>query len=60
MMILSKSDLMEYLEADKKALGRKNKKPSVFDLVWQYQISLRKNEYLINIKNGGVGCSKNY
>ena len=53
-MIESKKDLQEYLEADKKALGRKSKKPAFFDFVWKYEISLRKNEYLINCKKGVI------
>ena len=49
-MIQSKKDLQIYLEADKKALNRKSKKPGFFDLVWKFEISLRKNEYYTNCK----------
>ena len=51
-MIQSKKDLKDYLEADRKALGRKTKKPSISDLIWHYEISLRKNEYYNNCKKG--------
>ena len=49
-MILSRRDLTEYLNADKKALGRTKKKPDLFDLVWKFEIALRKNEYYVNCK----------
>ena len=49
-MITTKSELIEYLEADKTALGRKKKHPSLFDVVWQYEISLRYCEYYSNKK----------
>lgn len=32
-MIKTKADLLEYLAADKKALGRKGKKPKYNDLI---------------------------
>lgn len=51
-MIQSKKDLLTYLEADKKALNRSEKKPRFYDLVWKYEISLRKNEYYTNCKKG--------
>lgn len=41
-MIKSRKDLKAYLEADKRALGRRGKKPGLFDLVWKFEISLRK------------------
>lgn len=47
-MIKSKFDLKEYLECDKKSLGRKSKHPSYFDYIWRYEILLRKCEYYIN------------
>lgn len=53
-MIQSKQDLKEYLQADKIALGRKSKRPAFSDLIWKFQISLRKNEYYKNCKKGGV------
>ena len=50
-MITSKKDLIDYLEADKKALnGPTGGKPSFTDFVWKFEISLRKNEYYINCK----------
>ena len=54
-MIRSKLDLLEYLEADRIALYRKQKKPSAVDLIWQYERALRKLEYYTNIRAwGGV------
>ena len=47
-MIKSHEDLKEYLEADKKALGRKTEKPRKQDLIWRYEISLRQYEYTNN------------
>lgn len=51
-MILCKNDLKAFLSADKKALGRSRKSPALFDLVWKFEISLRKNEYYNNCKKG--------
>ena len=51
-MISCKKDLFEYLEADKVALGRKEKKPKPMDYVWKYEILLRKCEYYHNCKKG--------
>lgn len=53
-MITDKNSLNRYLEADKKALGRKRRKPDLFDFIWKYQICLRKLEYYIN--TGGGDC----
>ena len=55
-MILNKSDLIEYLECDKKALGRKRKRPAFHDYIWRYEILLRKCEYYSNVHSiwGGV------
>ena len=47
-MIRTKIDLLEFLEADKKALGRKGKKPKMNDVIWKYEILLRKCEYYGN------------
>ena len=52
-MIRSKLDLLEYLEADRIALYRKQKKPSAVDLIWQYERALRKLEYYTNIRAWG-------
>ena len=49
-MIQSKSDLIIYLAADKVALGRKRKKPSFTDVIWKYEILLRKCEYYSNCR----------
>ena len=51
-MIKNKADLQEYLEADKNALGRKGKAPKMYDVVWKYEILLRKCEYYSNSKGG--------
>ena len=54
-MILSKADYLEYLEADKKALGVKG---GLFDLlfheIWGFQRLLRLLEYRINCKKGAL------
>ena len=48
-MITNKSELKEYLEADKKNLGFTKSRPRVFgDVVWKFQISLRYYEYYLN------------
>lgn len=47
-MIMSKEDLQFYLDADKFSLNRDRNKPSINDLVWKYQILLRKYEYYLN------------
>lgn len=49
-MIKSKDDLLEYLAADKRALGRIGKRPHFTDYIWKYEILLRKCEYLKNCK----------
>ena len=48
-MIKTKSDLIEYLEADKKALHPTTLHPTIKDIIWKYQIHLRKCEYFTNI-----------
>lgn len=52
-MIKNKSDLAYYLECDKIALmiPRDKKRPSYFDNIWKYEISLRKSEYYLS-QNG--------
>lgn len=50
-MILSKLDLKEYLESDKKSLGRVGKSPTVSDWIWRFEILLRKYEYYYNTKS---------
>ena len=46
--IARKSDLQDFLAADKKALGRSSKKPTMTDFVWRFEISLRHLEYYHN------------
>lgn len=53
-MIQSKVDLKEYMEADRIHLGYKYKKPKIRDIVWQYEIYLRKCEYYNNVSGGGL------
>ncbi len=52
-MINSYADLKRYMEADKIALLRKDKHPKFTDLVWKYEIALRKNEYYNNCPDAG-------
>lgn len=49
-MIESQKELFEYLEADRKALGRHLKKPAFTDLIWKYEICLRKVEFFNNCR----------
>ena len=49
-MIKSKRDLLEYMEADRLSLERKEKRPKRKDLIWKYEIALRKSEYHTNNK----------
>ena len=51
-MISNKTELLEYLEADRVALGRKNTKPSLTDLIYKFEINLRKYEFSINCCKG--------
>lgn len=51
-MITSTQDLIEFLEADRIALGRNGKKPAWNDFIWKFEISLRKAEYYHNTKGG--------
>lgn len=58
-MIKSKKDYLYYLEADKIALGERRKHPHLIsiwesDIIWKYQILLRKVEYLHNIKKNPI------
>lgn len=52
-MIENKNDLHEYLEADKKSLGRNRLHPEMHDIIWKYEIVLRKKEYYYNTKDSG-------
>ena len=53
-MIKSKADLKEYLECDRIALGYSKKRPSFRDIVWKYEINLRKCEFYNNCKSGSI------
>lgn len=54
-MIKTKKELLEYLEADKKALGKKYNKPKIIgDEIWRFQILLRKSEYYSNINKNPI------
>lgn len=51
--IMSKKDLKEFLEKDKRALGITKRYPSLLrDEIWKFEIALRKDEYYTN-------CSRN-
>ena len=52
-MIKSKADYLYYLRCDKKALNKTTKRPRFkHDIIWKFQILLRKCEYLENCKTG--------
>lgn len=52
-MITNKKELMEYLEADRIALGITRKRPPIFGQeVWKYERALRKVEYYQNAGGG--------
>ena len=53
-LIKSKADLKEYLEADKKNLGRITRRPSLFDTTWKFEIALRKLEYYSNVPSNPI------
>ena len=51
-MIQSKKDLIHYLKEDMKASKRKSYNKSSFtDVIWKYQIHMRKAEYYLNTKS---------
>lgn len=55
-MIHNKKELMYYLECDKKALKIPYKRPRlVHDIIWRYQILMRKSEYWQNCSNSIFG-----
>lgn len=56
-IISSKADLMEYLEADRKALGKKKRRPKPTEFVWRFQIALRYLEYYSNVNKHTI-CHK--
>ena len=51
-MIQSKRDYEQYLDADRRALGRKGRRPWLFilDPIWSFQRLLRKAEYYSNCR----------
>ena len=49
-MIKSKAELYEYLVADRIALSRKNRRPTLNDWIWRFEINLRKAEYYYNCR----------
>ena len=53
-MITSKKDFLNYLVADKQALGRTTKRPKINDYIWKYEILLRKCEYYQNVKRDRI------
>lgn len=62
-MIQSKEELRQYLEADRIALNRTNRRPSFTDLIWKFQINLRYYEFYLNSRSGlwgGVKCKYYY
>jgi serine O-acetyltransferase len=60
-MIKTKNDFKYYLYCDRVALGKTKKRPcfwSFADIIWEYEILLRRNEYYKNC--GKNVCSKIY
>lgn len=54
-LIRSKKELVEYLKADKEALGIKKKFPMPFkDEIWRFERLLRYTEYMVNVKQGWI------
>lgn len=51
-MIENKTDLIEYLNEDKRIMNTSRKRPSLHQVCWRYLILLRKAEYYTN--TGGV------
>lgn len=51
-MINNKSDLIEYLNEDKRIMNTDRKKPSLHQVCWKYLILLRKAEYYTNVGGG--------
>ncbi len=47
-MIKTKKELNEYLESDKQSLGRTGRSPKFYDVIWKFEILLRKYEYYHN------------
>lgn len=58
-MIISKQDLKEYMQQDKKQLGIRRRFPRPFtDEIWKYEITLRKYEYWYNQSRWGSGLMR--
>ncbi len=54
--ISSKKDYLNFLAADRIALGRKRAKPKIFgDEIWKFQRAMRKLEYLKNCRRDPIG-----
>ena len=51
-MINNKSDLIEYLNEDKRIMNTDRKKQSIHQVCWKYLILLRKAEYYTNVCGG--------
>ncbi|MBQ9820963.1 MAG: serine acetyltransferase [Muribaculaceae bacterium] len=49
-MIQSREDYLEYLCEDKKELARTSNRPGFFDLVWRFEICMRRREYMRNVR----------
>ena len=55
-MIVTKQDLVEYLNCDKRALGITWSRPRLFrDEIWKFEILLRKTEFAFNNKKSLYG-----
>lgn len=55
-MICSKEEFLFYLEQDRLALGKSRKHPRIaHDIIWKYQILMRKCEYLENCRHDFIG-----
>lgn len=50
-MIRNKEDLRKYLEEDRVSLNRNRKHPRFDDVIWKFQITLRKYEYYYNTRH---------
>lgn len=59
-MIKSKSDLKEYLKADRIQMGYQKTHPGIRDVVWRYMIHLRKCEYYKNVTKRGLRVLPKY
>lgn len=59
-MITSKDDMNRYIIADQKSLGKypvsrlQHIASILYTSIWKYELMLRKTEYYVNCKNGGV------